>query len=185
MPSHPHPSPTTSPRLTHLARRNGYIKPYQDFDSTAVADGLLNFIVCVEMLILGIMHHIAFGVHEFWVPGRGALGSLAEGLLDAPLIKLGARDSALHVLPVGDLHAEAKHAVKGLRRRPAAGDAGTAGAEKGAVEVVAVGAGGLCLPTPAAVAPLPAAAPGGATTAASATVPAAATAGAGTSATTA
>jgi len=56
---------------------------------------LQNFVICLEMLVLGYMHHIAFGVHDFYEPGKGALLA-AEGEGE-PAVSAGAE--APRVLP--------------------------------------------------------------------------------------
>ena len=67
---------------------NGYVTGYHDMNKDQVAEALQEFIICIEMLLLAYMHHVAFNVSEFWHPLRGALGNLTPEEAAGPVVKL-------------------------------------------------------------------------------------------------
>ena len=131
---------------------NGYVSGYEDMSKDEVAASLQDFVVCVEMLLLAYMHHVAFNVHEFWHPLRGALGNLSPEEAATPRVKLTLRVVAAALIPVADLHRDAAKAVGALKpRHPVSGE------DKGP-GVAAADATVLCVPS-ARVAPVAAAPP--------------------------
>ena len=104
---------------------NGYVTGYHDMNKDQVAEALQEFIICIEMLLLAYMHHVAFNVSEFWHPLRGALGNLTPEEAAGPVVKLSPRAIAGHLLPVADLHRDTTKAASALKLRspPATGEA--------------------------------------------------------------
>jgi hypothetical protein len=98
---------------------NGYVTEYEKehMSREQVAEALQDFVICVEMLILAYMHHVAFNVSEFWHPLRGALGNLSPEEAAAPRVKLSMHAIAAHLLPVADLHRDAVKAARALTPR--------------------------------------------------------------------
>jgi len=132
----------------------GYVSSYREMSAVEVAEALQNFVVCIEMLILASMHHVAFGAHEFWHPMRGALGNLSPEEAASPRVKLTAVAVAVELLPVADMNMDAAVAARALLPGPRSAEAG-AGKDGGASEPAVASAS--CIPSaaPRAAAPQP------------------------------
>ena len=76
--------------LIQYLHEHGYVYAYKDLSAEQVAEGLQNFVICIEMLGLAYLHHVSFGVQDFWEPGKVARTVVEDD--DEPKVLAGAVD---------------------------------------------------------------------------------------------